>query len=567
MIKFSEMPYKRPDVDNLVKKGREVIASLAAASSPEEAETYFYQMEDMNRELDTMYSLAYVRHTIDTTDEFYDKEMEYLDQTLPLCQEVGTELGKAMLASPFRAQLEKKFGPVLFKNLELQQKSFSPAIIPDLQEENRLVTEYGKLIASAQIPFEGGVHTLSQLTPFKSDRDDERRAAAWKAEGEFYQQNGEKLDSLYADLVTCRDRMAKKMGYPNYVTLGYYRMNRNSYTKEDVEKFRAAVRKYVVPLADQVYQEQAKRLHVSYPLTFANAALSFRSGNAKPQGTPEEILEHGKKMYHEMSPLTKEFIDFLYEGELLDVLSKKGKAGGGYCTTFAAYKAPFIFANFNGTQGDVEVITHEAGHAFAAYMARDIEPADNQNPTMESCEIHSMSMEFFAWPWATGFFGADTDKFYYGHLAGALTFLPYGTMVDHFQHIMYEKPELTADQRHQVWRELLGIYMPWMAIDGSAFYGEAKGWQRQMHIYERPFYYIDYCLAQAVALQFWAKIQQDRTDAWERYISLVKKAGTETFDQLVATAGLSSPFGDEGLAEVAKEASKWLSAFDQDKLK
>jgi len=249
------------------------------------------------------------------------------------------------------------------------------------------------------------------------------------------------------------------------------------------------------------------------------------------------------------------------------VLSRKGKAGGGYCIGLADYKAPFIFANFNGTSHDVEVMTHEAGHAFAGYVARDIVPLENQSPTMESCEIHSMSMEFFAWPWAEGFFGADTDKFRYSHLAGALTFIPYGTMVDHFQHVIYEKPELTPEQRHGVWRELLGVYMPWMRLGEIPFYGEGKGWQRQSHIYASPFYYIDYCLAQTVALQFWAEMQKDREKAWSSYKTLVGLAGTRTFSELVAAAGLDSPFGDEALRKVCGAANAWLDAFDAEKLK
>ena len=314
-------------------------------------------------------------------------------------------------------------------------------------------------------------------------------------------------------------------------------------------------------------KQQASRIGVAYPMSFVDDALTYRSGNAKPHGSADDILAHARKMYHELSDETKEFIDFMYDNQLLDVLSKKGKAGGGFCTEFADYKAPFIFANFNGTQHDVEVMTHEAGHAFAAYMAKDVFPLEYRNPTLESCEIHSMTMEFFAWPWAEGFFKDDTDKFYYGHLEGALTFIPYGTMVDHFQHIVYENPGLTKEERHEKWRELEAIYRPWLKIADLPFYGEGKGWQRQQHIYSSPFYYIDYCLAQAVALQFWAKMQSDRKQTWLDYLALVRKAGTLTFSELVDTAGLTTPFGEEGLSDVAKVANDFLNTFDKNKLK
>mgnify|MGYP004655563727 CR=1 FL=1 len=566
-MKFSDMPYVRPDFEAARRDITELTAGFLAAESFEAADGVFLAMNELSSKLDTMFSIAYVRNSINTADDFYDAEMKYLDEQGPMLQEHLQNWTNALLASPFRAQLEEKYGRLMFVNAEMSLKTFSPEIIGELQQENRVEADYVKLIASAQIPFEGGTYTISQLSPLKQDADDRRRRAAWDAEGNFYNENSEKLDEYYDELVRLRDTMAKKLGYESYVTLGYYRMTRNSYSREDVERFREAVVRHVVPVADRIYRQQAARTGASYPLTFADAALMFRSGNARPQGTPEDILAHGRKFYHELSPETAEFIDFMYDNELLDVLSRKGKAAGGYCTSLPEYKAPFIFANFNGTSHDVEVITHEAGHAFAGYTARNIVPLENQSPTLESCEIHSMSMEFFAWPWEEGFFGKDTDKFYYSHLAGALTFIPYGTMVDHFQHVVYEKPQLTPAERHGVWRELLGVYMPWMKLGEVPFYGEGKGWQRQTHIYRRPFYYIDYCLAQTVALQFWALMMHDRREAWQAYMKLVRLAGTRSFTELVAAAGLDTPFGDGALATVCRAANDWLDAFDAEKLK
>ena len=242
-------------------------------------------------------------------------------------------------------------------------------------------------------------------------------------------------------------------------------------------------------------RKQAERLGKPYPLSFADAALEFRSGNPRPVGTPDDILEQGRKFYDALSPETSEFFRMMLDNGLLDVLSTEGKQSGGYCNSFSLYEVPFIFANFNGTQHDVEVVTHEAGHAFAYWMNRKRVPVSSSWPSMEGCEVHSMSMEFFGWMNAEGFFGADARKFMFSHLAGAITFIPYGTMVDHFQHIVYEHPEFTPAQRHAEWKRLLGIYMPWMKLDGEIpFYSDGEGWQRQLHIYQAPFYYIDYCL-------------------------------------------------------------------------
>lgn len=562
-MKFSEMPYARPVLEEQIEAMKALIARLQNAADYESAKTCFLEKEKLMKHLTTNATLAEVRHSIDTRDEFYDGEVKFWNEAMPRLQEYSQQWTMAMLESPFRPQFAAEYGELMFVNAEIELKTFSPEIIGELQKENELITEYQKLIASAQIPFEGKVYTISQLSPCKSDADDTRRLAAWKAEGGWYKENQERLDGIYDELVKLRDAMGKKLGYSGYTELGYYRMGRNCYTKEDVEQFRAAVVKYLVPVADGIYREQARRLGKEYPMSFADNALEFRSGNPRPVGDPDEILAMGQKFYDELSPETGAFFRTMMEGELLDVRSTEGKAGGGFCTSIPDHGVPFIFANFNGTQHDIEVVTHEAGHAFAAYINRDRVPMETVWPSMEGCEVHSMSMEFFSWPWAEGFFGADTKKFYYSHLSGALTFIPYGTMVDHFQHLVYEKPEMTPAERHGVWKELLGVYMPWMRLDNDIpFYAEGEGWQRQQHIYCSPFYYIDYCLAQTVSLQFWAKIQKDLKEAWDYYMAYSSQGGSRVFTELLKNAGLDSPFEEKCLKDICQTARDFLSEYD-----
>ncbi len=564
-MKFSDMPYERPDIEKAFAEADALVEKLSKALSFEEADAVFLEKEKFYGHIDTMATLASTRHSIDTRIEFYDQENTFWDETQPKLEEYRQKWTAAMLASPFRKDFADKYGDLMFVNAEIALKTFSPEIIDELQQENQLANEYEKLLASAQVAFEGKTYTLSQLTPFKSDPDDARRLAAWKAEGQWYKDNQAALDDYYDRLVKLRDSMGRKLGYDGYTELGYYRMNRNCYTKEDVAKFREAVQKYLVPVADKVMRKQAERIGCSYPLSFADAALEFRTGNPRPVGTPDEILAQGLKFYNELSPETGEFFQMMMDNELLDVLSTEGKCAGGYCTDLADYKVPFIFANFNGTQGDVEVVTHEAGHAFADYMNRDRIPSEYAWPSMEGCEVHSMSMEFFAEGWAEGFFGPDTEKFLYSHLAGAIKFIPYGTMVDHFQHIVFEKPEMTPAERHGVWKELLGVYMPWMKLDGDIpFYSDGEGWQRQHHIYSMPFYYIDYCLAQTVSLEFWAMIRKDQKDAWEHYMAYTRQGGSLVFTELLANAGLISPFDEECLKTVCEAANKRLDEFSID---
>ena len=562
-MKFSEMIYTRPEPEVVKSTLAGLTERLRLARNYQEAREIFLSQQAESRHIMTAATLASVRHSIDTRDEYYDGEEQFWNNFFPELQAVQQEWTRAMLESPFRKEFAQEYGEIMFTNAEMELKTFSPEIIPQLQQENELTQAYEKLLASAQIPFEGGVYTLSQLSPFKSDPDDARRLAAWKAEGQWYKDNQAELDRLYDELVKLRDGMGRKLGYEGYTTLGYYRMGRNCYGKDDVEKFRAAVVKYLVPVADSIYRRQAERLGKTYPMSFADNALEFRSGNPRPVGTPEEILAQGMKFYSELSPETEEFFRTMLDGELLDVLSTEGKRSGGYCTGIPDYEVPFIFANFNGTQHDVEVVTHEAGHAFECWLNRKRIPLDCIWPSMEACEVHSMSMEFFAWPWAEGFFGPDTRKFLYSHLASALTFIPYGTMVDHFQHEVYAHPEMTPAERHGVWKRLLGVYMPWMRLDGEIpFYSEGEGWQRQHHIYSSPFYYIDYCLAQTVSLEFWAMIQKDLKDAWRHYMAYTEQGGSRTFTELLANAGLESPFDEATLRGVCEKAKAWLDAYD-----
>ena len=562
-MKFTEMPYERPDLEALKQTLSGLTQRLREAENYAAAKDVFLEMETVKKHIGTLSTLVYVRHSIDTRDTFYDEEMTFWNAAGPELQEYEHAWTLAMLDSPFRPDFEAEYGSLMFLNAEIEQKTFSPEIISELQQENDLTQEYEKLLASAQIPFEDGVYTLSQMTPFQRDPDDSRRLAAWMAAGKWFKENQPQLDAIYDKLTKLRDAMGKKLGYEGYTTLGYYRMGRNCYTKEDVEKFRAAVVKYLVPVADKIYRSQAERLGVVYPLSYADSGLEFRSGNPKPQGSADDIIAMGKKFYDELSSETSEFFQTMLDWELMDVLSTEGKAGGGYCTDIADYGVPFIFANFNGTQGDVEVVTHEAGHAFAAWMNRDRVPSSYIWPGMEACEVHSMSMEFMAWPWAEGFFGPDARKFRYSHLAAALTFIPYGTLVDHFQHEIYARPEMTPAERHAVWKKLQGVYTPWLRLDGAIpFYSEGEAWQRQSHIYQSPFYYIDYCLAQTVSLQFWALLQEDQRTAWEKYMAYTRQGGSRTFTELLKHAGLESPFDEACLRGVCEKASAWLDAYD-----
>ena len=561
LLKFSQMPYARPDYDEANAKLLSLLERFKGAADANECFAVYKEIDDYTAGLWTMGSLAYIRNSLDTTDEFYEKEIEYFDEVSPKLEEAQKAITAAMLESPFRKDMEAKWGNLMFVNAEIGLKTFTPEIIADLQEENKLSTEYDKLIASAQIEFDGKTLTLAQMGPYRESPDREVRKNAAIVVGNWYMSHAKRLDELFDELVQIRTRIANKLGHEKFTQVGYYRMQRNCYDQSDVAKFREGVVKYIVPVAQRLKAEQAKRIGLdTTTLKPYDDPFEYPDGNAKPIGTPDEIFAHGQQMYRELSPDTAEFFDFMMENELFDVLTRPGKAAGGYCATIPLYKSPFIFANFNGTSGDIDVLTHEAGHAYASYMARDIYPSALQDYSSETAEIHSMAMEFLTWPWMKGFFGDATEKYYHSHLAGALTFIPYGTMVDEFQHHIYENPKMTPKERNDLWLALEAKYRPWLDNTDAdlPFIGQGRRWQSQLHIYQIPFYYIDYCLAQIMALSFWTETQTDHKAAWAKYKRLVGFAGTKTFVELIGDAGLPSPFVPDNLKIVADAAVKWL---------
>ena len=559
-MKFKDMPYKRLELEPTKAALKKIIDDFKNAQTLDVCLKAYEAYDTYSKEIGTAFALSFIRNSLDTTDEFYSGEQDYNDEIGPELQPFWQEMNNALLETPFRGELEKKWGNLMFRNIEIELKTFKDEIVEDLKEENKLSTEYDKLMSSAQIDFDGKTLTLAQMGPYYENSDREIRKAALFAAENWRLENKEELDSIFDNLVKVRSKIAKKLGHENFVETGYYRMQRNCYDKEMVANFRAGVLKHIVPLAAKIKEAQRKRIDVPV-LKFYDTSFIYPDGNPTPKGTPEEIFEHGKKMYYELSEETGKFMDFLLESELFDVKTRKGKSGGGYCYTIEKYKAPFIFANFNGTSGDIDVLTHEVGHAYASYMGRNTYPNALTAYPAETAEIHSMSMEFFTWPWMEGFFKEDTNKYYYTHLASALTFLPYGVMVDEFQHHIYERPEMTPEERNKLWLELAGQYTPWLDSTETPCIEEGRFWQRQSHIYQDPFYYIDYCLAQIVALAFWAKDRQNHEEAFEKYRRLVSLQGTKTFVELLEDAGMPSPFISDNLKLVSDEANKFLESY------
>ena len=556
-MKFQDMPYERVDMEQLKKNFAELEQEFAQAQSGEAqfaVHQKYYQLTD---HVMTEMTIAEIRHDIDMTDEFYSAEQDYYDENGPVFRNLVVSYQKKLFSSQFRPYLEEKIGPVAFKNIELAMKSVDEKVLPLMQEENQLQTKYNKLLATAQIEWNGETLNLSLMNPYLHHQDRKIRIQAWEKYTAFFEKNQEEFDDIYDQLVKNRTRQAQELGYENYLTLGYYRMNRNCYGRSDVQQFREQVKRDFVPFAEKLHERRRQRLGLDR-LHFEDEGVYFTNGNPAPIGTPQQILDAGRKMYNELSPETAKFMNFMCDNDLFDVLGRKTKKTGGYMTYLPDYRSPFIFANFNGTSGDADVITHECGHAFQGYIIADDPINEHADITMETAETHSMSMEFFTEPWMNLFFGDRAKDYVDMHFEDSCIFIPYGTMVDEFQDIAYANPGLSPKQRNEAWRDLERQYKPHLDYSGNEYLEKGGFWQKQHHIYDCPLYYIDYCIAQTDALQYKAWMDQDYKAAWNSYLKLCRLSASDFFTGLLPQVGLNNPFENGCLRDVVRQLEKTM---------
>lgn len=547
-MKFKDLPYNRIDIKEYQNKQSTLINKINKTVDHNELKNLINTYNINYIDAATKTTLAEVRHTIDTNDKFYADEYNYICEITPLINDISNKYNLVLLNHSEKEYLVELLGQYYFTKLETEAKTFNDSVIDLLVLETKLVNQYDTIIANAKIEFDGRYNNLSQMAKYGQNLDREIRKNAAIAVDNFYAQNDDEIGKIYDELVKVRDQIAKKLGYKNYIELGYLRLNRTDYNADLVSKFRELIKTKVVPIANELYIQQAKRINITNPYMY-DYSLNYLDGDPTPKSN--NLVQEAYKMYSEMSNETKEFFAFMKDNDLMDLETKPGKMSGGYCTDFLKYNSPFIFANFNSTSDDVNTLTHEAGHAFEFYYASKF--IDNKaliSPTLETCEIHSMSMEFFAYPWLNYFFKEDTNKYKHLHLTSTITFLPYAVAVDHFQHLVYENPNATPNERKEIWHKLEQIYLPWRNYGECSFTATGTYWYRQGHIFSSPFYYIDYALAQICALEFYLLDLDSHQDAWQKYLKLCSLGGTDSFLSLIKKVGIASPFLDETITNI-----------------
>ena len=555
---FPTIQYERPDLQKFADKAMELKNAVEQAASYEEAKEALKQYEKVQDHVQTMCTVVYIRHTVDTRDDFYEKENQYINQTMPTITPALLAFEKALQNSKFRKEFEAEYGKQMFVSMELQEKSFCEANIPLMQREAELTDEYQKIMAGAQIEFEGEKRNLYGLQKFFEAEDRKVRQNAWKAYSDFYHGNEERLEQIWDELISIRNEMGRNLGFENFIPEGYLQQGRTDYGEKEVAAFREQIKWELVPLCQELYEAQKKRLGISELMAYDEKRI-YPDGNAVPAGDDDFMVAQAQKMYHQISPETGEFIDFMIEHQLMDLKNRPGKASTGYMTELLDYQAPFVFSCFNHTIGDMQVLTHELGHAFAGYMAMRSQPLSQYySESTDIAEIHSMSMEQFAYPYAEMFFGDQADKFRFAHLQEAITFVPFGAAVDEFQHICYANPQLTPKERTLEWKKLEEAYMPWRKYDADDFF-DRGGWRyHKLHIFLYPFYYINYTLTTMGALEFKTRDAENHKKAWEDYLRLCRCGGSMSYLETLKHADLMVPFEEGTIAKAVAYAKSVL---------
>ena len=549
-MKFTEMPYTRPDAEAVIAKYLELKDKFVSAKTAEEQIEIYKELETVEFDFYTAETMVYIRNSVNVNDEFYKAERAYFDEWMPKASEASQAFSLAMLNSPFLPELKAELGEHFFSELESGLKTFNSSVIGLMAEESALCNEYQALTGSAKLEFDGKVLNLSQIGPYTVSPDREVRKAATEVVGKFFDEHRAEFDEIYDKLVKNRHQQALKLGFENFAELSYARKNR-PYTMDDVAAFRKQVLEVMVPKNVEYKKQQAEAIGVGDDFKFYDDGFVFPDGNPKPKCTIDESIKLAHQMYSELSPETKELFDLMVEHDMFDIAAKPGKRPGGYCATLFNTGMPFIFANGNGTAGDINTLTHEAGHALAALTGhKNIKYKALSHASAEGAETHSMSMEFLTSPWHHLFFGEDTAKYQESHTKSALTFIPYGVIVDYFQELVYKNPDWTPDERNAAWLELEHQFRPYLDFGDLPFYSRGAGWQRQLHIYTIPFYYIEYSLAQTLALQIYSLFLKDREAAWEKYMKFLKVGGTKNIVDTIEYAGLTSPFSEGSVEKV-----------------
>jgi len=493
-----------------------------------------------------------VATTVDTNDKAAeDRYNAFMSNVYPQLASASNALNEKLV----RSELEPEGFDVPLRNLRTDLRIFREANLPLQTEESKLGLDYSKIIGAQTVEWEGKEVTLVQLIPVQHDPDRAKREKAWSLAMERRQQDREALNGLWNKFLDLRIDQAKNAGLPSYTEYRYQQLHRFDYAPEQAEMFQKAIEQVVVPAAQRIYERKRKALGLDRLRPWDVEVDTLNREPLKPFDEIEELNARTQAVFNQVDETLGDYFKIMREEDLLDLDNRKGKAPGGYCTYYPVIKRPFIFMNSVGLHDDVQTMLHEGGHAFHAFEASNLPYFHQEDVPIEFCEVASMGMELLAAPYLTrdngGFYDPkDAARARIEHLEGIITFWPYMAVVDAFQHSVYENVDDAHDPAKcdEKWAELWDRFMKGIDYTGLEEI-KSTGWHRKLHIYQVPFYYIEYGLAQLGAVQLFGNARKDQGKAVEAYRQALALGGTVTLPELFETAGVRFAFDADTLGK------------------
>lgn len=548
--KFKDLEFPKPDLQSYEDMNKDYIRRIEDATDGNDVLEIIFEHSELSRRYKDLLEISFIRQSMDTTDEEVQEQRRWVYEHMPFFDKATVDFNETVYNSRFRDFIEEKLGPMFFVKMDLEKKVFCEDNISLNQKEAELADEYQRLMASYQVEIEGETRNFLTLQKLFSHEDREVRRKAFKYFSDFMAQNEKRLEEIWDELIKIRTQIGKNLGYENYLPVAYLKRGRLDYGNEEVANFRKQVLEEIVPFCSRLYEAQRRRLGLDQIMAY-DEDIMFPDGNANPAGDRDYMMETLIDMMDDLSPETSEFINFMVDHELMDCDIRPGKAAREYATMILSKKAPFIFSFFDGSAKALKNLVGELGHSFATYRSSRKQPIDSYYySSADIMEIHVMSMTQFSNRYAEDFFEDDADKYQFFNLQDLMTFIPFGTAVDEFQHICYENPDLTPEERNTEWHKLEEKYMPWRKYDeDDEFMARGGYWYHKPHIFLYPLYYIEYCFATVNSMEMYKKYIARPGTAWQEYLDLTDMGGSKSYTKTLALANLTPPYKDGAVAK------------------
>lgn len=535
-------------------------------NSVEELEQWLQDESRLSEQLNEAISGVYIAFNRYNNDEAIKKKYEYQQQEImPLLKKYNAELDKKFYNSPYREQLDQQvYGPLIrsrVNSIEL----FREENIAIEVEENKLENQYFEITGSMTIEWEGEEKTIPQMRVYLQDTDRAVREKAWRAVWEEISKHQESLQEIMNQLIKLRHQKALNAGFENYRDYMFKRYERFDYTPEDCFQFHDAVEKHVVPLVKELNLKQQQELGLDTLRPWDTQATKKGEEPLKPFQTADELVAGTKYIFEKLDPAFAQMLEDMDQKDLLDLESRKAKSPGGFCSSLPVTGLSFVFMNATGTQSDLSTMVHEGGHCVHNLLAKDQHLAGYKSAPMESAELASMSMELFTIDMWDQFYKdpKQLKRAQREHVEGIISFFPWAMVVDKFQHWIYENPEHTVAEREAKFEELINRFI-YQGIDKAGLEDYVKlRWLMQLHIFEVPFYYIEYAIAQLGALQMWKAYEENPEQTISSYKDALAKGSSIGLPDVYATAGIKFDFSSDMINEMMEFAQQKLQSYEQ----